>query len=238
MKHLILIIALFILPSFVYGQKIVKIALSIDKNYGYKFDRNGFSIGIPLEFKKGMSSTSIAFNYVRKHNLTVQHEPIRIDTIKGGSNCTFCWPAYYNYFYAVRQFKMDYFQIPFEYKRYFNHRKEFFFKIGAYGAIAFNGQLSNFEEARYGNFLGINFLNSPIYTNNSFSNFSFSYENIKRLDAGYILGIGFSKSIVDVTCRFEESFINLNRSSNYTIMKNKALSLVFDVSLSNLKNKK
>lgn len=233
MKQLIFLIALFSVPSFAYGQKITKISASIDKNYGYRFDRNGFSIGIPIEFKKEMSSFSIAFNYSRKHNLTAQNEPFKTDTI----SCIFCGRALYNTFHATRQFKMDYISIPFEYKRYFNHRKEFFYKVGAYGGFAFNGQVSNFVEERNENALGLSPYRPQLYTDKPFSNLDFSYENIKRFDAGYILGIGFTKSIVDVTLRFEESFINLNNSSNYTVMKNKTLSLIFDMPLPNLKKK-
>jgi hypothetical protein len=237
MKILIIFFTLFAFPICVFSQKSLKIEVSFDNNSGYKFSKDGFSIGIPFEFQKEKSSISIAFNYARKHNLTVQHKPIRIDTIVN-TNCNFiCWGPFYDYFYAARQFKINYIQIPLEYKRYFNARKEFFYKIGIYGAIALSGKVSNFEEDRHQGFLGTS-SSSPIYSSNLFKNLYFKNENVKRIDAGYMIGLGFTIFRVDLNCRVERSFFNLNRSSDFTIMKNTTFSLVANVPLRVLKEKK
>ena len=235
MKNLILLFSLLAFPICAFSQKNIRIEVSYDNNSGYKFDKNGFSIGIPFEFRKARSSIFIALNYARKHNLTVQHKPIRIDTIIN-TNCFICWGPNYDYFYAARQFKINYIQIPLEYKRYFNARREFFYKIGIYGGIALSGKVSNFEEDRHQGFFGTT-SSSPIYSSNSFKNLYFKNENVKRIDAGYIIGLGFTNFDVDISCRVERSFFNLNRSSDFTIMKNTALSLVANVPLTTLKQK-
>jgi hypothetical protein len=236
MKTFIFFLSFFIFPICVFSQKKIKIEVSFDHNSGYKFDKNGFSIGIPIEFQKEKSSISIAFNYARKHNLTVQHKPIRIDTIIN-TNCFICWEPNYDFFYAARQFKINYIQIPLEYKRYFNRRKEFFYKIGIYGAIALSGKVSNFEEDRHQGFFGTS-SSSPIYSSNPYKNLYFKNENVKRIDVGYIIGLGFTHFGVDISCRVEKSFFNLNRSKDFTIMKNTAVSLVANVPLRVLKEKK
>jgi hypothetical protein len=211
--------------SLLYGQKSFKIELGAGNNYGFKFEKKGFYVGIPFELKKGLSSFSIVLQYARKHNLTRQQAYLKIDTILP------TWTAFkplHNYHYGVRQFKMDYLQIPLEYKHYFKNRPEIFFKLGGYISYAFSGKVSQFEYVRKES---ITILGDyePIHLNTDtpFSKLSFTEQNIKKWDKGYRVGLGFTLLQLDVTLLFEQSFDNLNYSNDaFTQMKNKGLYLM------------
>lgn len=238
MKYPILVSLFSFLFLLSYGQKNVKIEVAGFKNYAPKFNESGFSVGIPLEFQKNRHSLSIALQYARKHNLTEQLEPIKEYEIPNSPSCFVCFPPIKHFVKSARQFKFDYLQIPLEYKRYFNHKKEFFFKIGAYAAYAISSQVSHFEFENTESYFGGFYTPREVYTSNFFKKASFSRENIKRGDVGYLLGVGFTKGKVDVNVRFEKSFINLNRADGYTLIKNKTLALTFDMPLSVFKKNK
>ncbi len=148
MKQLILIIALFTFPICVYSQKNIKIEASVNKNFGEKFYQTGFTIDVPIEtmLKDNVSSVLIGLKYSRKQNMTTGQKPIREYEVPKTSSCFVCLSAESKHFVMrAKQYKFDYLQVPLEYKRYFNHRKEFLFKFGTYLGYAINGQVSNFE---------------------------------------------------------------------------------------------
>lgn len=234
MKKIALIFFLTSLCSFLFGQKTVKLELAIGNNYGFKFDKAGFSIAVPFEFTKRLSNFSTALQYARKHNLAAEEAPYRTETKIVNYLMV---DSLNNYFYRVRQFKLDYIQIPIEYKQYFNERKEMFFKIGGYLSYAINGKVSHFEYAKKENILGApDYSPAKIYSSNAFRNLSFSEQKIKKWDKGYVLGLGFTIFYIDITCRYEQSFANLNYSNDiYKQMKNKELYLVVNAPLFSIK---
>ena len=80
---------------------------------------------------------------------------------------------------------------------------------------------------------------NELSTNKPFDNLSFSEENIKRWDTGYLIEFGVTSfENVNLSGRFQESFNNLHYSSDkFTVMKNKSLNFVVSMPIVRQKSK-
>lgn len=207
----ILVLLIFILPSFTQAQLKIGLEFGLDKNKvnndltGRSFTENkasyGCSIGLPVTYKfTSWLALQSGINFQKKN-----YQIVRTELYSG----------------IKEEFKNSYVQLPFTANFLFKIRKiNYYLKYGIYGAIwctgMVNGNIPNiFDISEQTNSNGTT---SEYLNLNSFSDtYQFDSKKDKRLEFGSSIGTGVNYSInktysINLELRYDQSFTDQQKS--------------------------